>query len=105
VLFDWNSAILNNEAKAVIALAASNAMDGKIIQIQASGHTDRSGTEKNNLKLSKKRAEVVRDALIAEGVTNDYIAIEWFGEVMPVIMTPDNMREPQNRRVEIVFPQ
>ncbi|MBT4890214.1 MAG: outer membrane beta-barrel protein, partial [Rhodospirillales bacterium] len=105
VLFDWNSAALNDKAKTVIRVAAANAMDGKVIQIRASGHADRSGTEKNNLKLSKKRAENVRDALIAEGVTSDYIAIDWFGEVMPVLMTPDNMREVQNRRVEIIFPQ
>ena len=105
VLFDWNSVRLNIKAMSVIREAAANAMEGEVIRIRATGHADRSGTMKNNTHLSRHRTEVVRDAMIGQGVKPSYITIDWFGEDMPVLMTPDNEREPQNRRVEIIFPQ
>ncbi len=106
LLFDWNSAALNDQGMAVIQLAAHNALkieDGKVIRILVSGHADRSGTMKNNTKLSKIRAEKVRDALVARGVASPWITTEWFGEDQPVLETKDGVRAAQNRRVEIIF--
>lgn len=103
IMFDWNKSDLDEDAMTVIRLSALNAINGKILHIRASGHADRSGTEKNNNKVSEKRARAVKQALIDQGVAPDHIAIDWFGEVMMLVSTPDGEREPQNRRVEIVF--
>jgi outer membrane protein OmpA-like peptidoglycan-associated protein len=106
LLFDWNSAALNTQGMAVVQLAAHNALkidDGKVIRILVSGHADRSGTMKNNLRLSKVRAEKARDALIAQGLTGAWITTEWYGEKQPILETKDGVRASQNRRVEIIF--
>ena len=69
----------------------------------ATGHADRSGTVKYNLGLSKRRAEAVKKALVQLGITSNEIATVWKGEAEPLVQTKDGVREPQNRRVEIVL--
>jgi outer membrane protein OmpA-like peptidoglycan-associated protein len=67
------------------------------------GHADRSGPESYNLALSQRRAEAVAAALRARGVPGDAMSLQAFGETRPRVPTADGVREPQNRRVEILF--
>ena len=71
-------------------------------EIVAIGHTDRVGTLEYNDKLSLKRADVVRAALVAAGVPPGQIDIAGRGEREPAVATPDETAEPRNRRVEIM---
>ena len=65
------------------------------------GHTDTKGTKKYNLSLSIKRANVVKELLINYGIDNNKIKILGRGENQLAIITPDETRQPANRRVEI----
>lgn len=65
------------------------------------GHTDTVDTSAENDKLSKKRAQKVRKALVDLGVPEDHILASGRGERELLIPTPDNTNEPRNRRVEI----
>ena len=65
------------------------------------GHTDTVGSAANNLRLSIKRAEKVRQALIKLGMPAEQIQTYGRGETELLIATPDNTKEPKNRRVEI----
>ena len=65
------------------------------------GHTDTKGTKNYNLSLSIKRAEVVRDILISYGIKKNSIKILGKGEESLAINTPDDTKQPANRRVEI----
>ncbi|MEM7680188.1 MAG: OmpA family protein, partial [Pseudomonadota bacterium] len=56
-----------------------------------------------NQRLAIKRAQAVRDALINRGVAADLIATDAKGEMDLLVDTPDNVREPANRRVNISF--
>ena len=103
VFFNWNSATLSPEAKAIIKTAVDNAKKGKVSTIKATGHADRSGPAAYNLTLSKRRAMAVADELIRLGVDPAEIGIDYKGETDPLVPTPDGVREPQNRRVEIVL--
>ena len=69
----------------------------------ASGHTDTSGAEAYNMALSLRRANTVKDALVREGVPATAISVVGRGEAGLLVQTGDNVREPQNRRVEIVI--
>ncbi len=65
------------------------------------GHTDTKGTKKYNLSLSLKRAEIVKSLLIENGVDLDKIKILGMGEKSLAIFTPDETKQPANRRVEL----
>ncbi len=65
------------------------------------GHTDTKGTNKYNLSLSIKRAEVVKEILINYGINQSNIKILGKGEESLAVDTPDDTKQPANRRVEI----
>ena len=65
------------------------------------GHTDTKGTNKYNLSLSIKRAEVVKEILINNGIQQSSIKILGKGEESLAVDTPDDTKQPANRRVEI----
>ncbi len=74
------------------------------MQIQVTGYTDRSGSPGYNQRLSERRAAAVADALARLGVPRNDMTVGGRGENDNRVPTADGVREPQNRRVEIVFP-
>ena len=105
VLFDLDSADLTDAAEAVLQDLAENAEAGEIIRIEAIGHTDSSGSQAHNMALSKSRAVQVKAALVRMGVPPNQIVIYWKGENDLLVDTGDGVPHPDNRRVEIVFPE
>jgi OOP family OmpA-OmpF porin len=103
VFFDWNRAELTDRARQIVAEAAGNARRVSSTRIEVAGHADRSGTPAYNQRLSERRAQTVAAELVRQGVSRDEIAITAFGESRPLVPTADGVREPQNRRVEIVL--
>jgi outer membrane protein OmpA-like peptidoglycan-associated protein len=73
-------------------------------RIDLAGYTDAAGTVAYNLKLSKRRADAVRAHLDRLGVPDGAITETERGKENPRVPTADGVREPQNRRVEIVLP-
>lgn len=67
------------------------------------GHSDCTGSMAARSAISRKRAEAVRDRLIAYGVSASLLDIRARGDAEPAVVTPDGMSEPDNRRVEIIF--
>lgn len=65
------------------------------------GHTDTTASAAYNLDLSQRRAEIVKDQLIKQGIEPDLIITEAVGEGDLLIKTADNVSEVQNRRVVI----
>lgn len=65
------------------------------------GHTDRTGKDSYNIKLSIERAETVKIILLKSGLKIDKLFITSHGENNPLIPTADGVFEPKNRRVEI----
>jgi len=104
VFFDFDKATLTPEAQTVLNKAAVAFKDGKKPRIDLTGHADRAGSDAYNMKLSKRRADAVKAALVRLGVPGAEITVAAKGESAPLVATPDGVREPQNRRVEIVLP-
>ncbi len=103
VFFDWNSTAITPEADAIIHDAANAASSLGVARIELTGHADRSGSAAYNQKLSVRRAEAVKAVLVGLGVAPEQITTVGKGETAPLVPTPDGVREPQNRRVEIVL--
>ncbi|HYZ31939.1 MAG TPA: OmpA family protein [Crenalkalicoccus sp.] len=103
VFFDWDRADLTDRARQIVAEAAQNAQRVQVTRIEVAGHADRSGTVQYNQRLSLRRAEVVAAELVRHGIPRNEITVQAFGESRPLVPTADGVREPQNRRVEIVL--
>lgn len=104
LFFDFNQDKLTPEAGIIVAEAAKAAHQAGYPPLQLLGYTDASGSAEYNIKLSLRRAEAVRKALIAAGVPADRLTAEGHGKGEQVVPTADGVREPQNRRVAIRFP-
>lgn len=67
------------------------------------GHTDSTGSDETNLRLSQARADAVRMALISEGIAASRITATGLGSSRPVASNSTAEGRQQNRRVEIVI--
>ncbi len=103
VLFDFDRSNINQAGGAVLDQVLADAARMGGVRISATGHADRSGSEDYNMALSLRRADSVREALIAGGVSPDAITVAGRGESEPAVPTPDGVKEQANRRVEIVL--
>ncbi|MBX9752737.1 MAG: OmpA family protein [Roseococcus sp.] len=103
VFFDWDRADLTDRARQIIGDAATNARTVSSTRIEVSGHADRTGTAAYNQRLSVRRAEAVAGELVRRGIARNEITVQGFGFERPLVPTAMGVREPQNRRVEIVL--
>ena len=103
VFFDWDRADLTDRARQIIAEAAQATTRVAVTRIEVSGHTDTSGTAAYNQGLSVRRAQNVAAELVRLGVPRAAITTQGFGFSRPLVATGPGVREPQNRRVEIVL--
>jgi outer membrane protein OmpA-like peptidoglycan-associated protein len=104
VFFGWDSAVLTQEARNIVQSAAQSAQRNQVTRIELTGHADRSGVDAYNMRLSQSRADAVKTELVRLGIAANEIETIARGESQPLVPTADGVREPQNRRVEIVFP-
>jgi OmpA-OmpF porin, OOP family len=103
VFFDLNSAKLTPEAEDIIGQAINTAKEKANAPIAITGFTDTTGTPQYNLRLSKRRAEAVADAMVASGVDAGRITTDGVGENNLLVPTGDGVAEPQNRRAQIAI--
>jgi outer membrane protein OmpA-like peptidoglycan-associated protein len=103
VFFDWDKYSLTDRARQIIAEAAANSTKVQYTRIEVNGYTDTSGTPKYNLGLSIRRANAVKAELIKDGVPESAITAKGFGDTVLLVPTGPGVREPQNRRVEIII--
>ncbi len=103
VFFDFDKSDLTPQAVSIVDQAAQNAGPAKVTEIQVTGHTDTVGSDAYNLRLSRRRAESVAAELEKRGVPASEIAIFAKGKRDLLVPTGDGVKEPQNRRVQIVY--
>jgi len=104
VFFDFNESALNDSAMPIIDTISQDIQRRQdITNVIVVGHTDTSGSAQYNERLSKRRANAVRQALVARGVNMNKVKVRGVGEGELRVPTDNNTREPANRRVEITF--
>jgi len=103
VFFDFARADLTDRARQIIAEAAANAPRVQATRIDVTGHTDTVGSAAFNQALSVRRGEAVAAELERRGIPRTQMVIRGVGFTQPLVPTGPNVREPQNRRVEIVL--
>jgi OmpA-OmpF porin, OOP family len=103
VFFDWDKATLTDRARQIIREAADNSTKVQYTRIEVNGYADTSGTKQSNQGLSVRRARAVQAELVKDGVPQKAITIQGFGDRNLLVTTGPGVREPQNRRVEIII--
>lgn len=103
VFFNWDAFDISTSANSVLEAVAKEVAKNTPAQVNIQGHADTSGAADYNQRLAFKRATAVRDALVKLGVPENLINIESRGEDELLVPTPDNVREPANRRANISF--
>lgn len=103
VFFNWNKSDLTPRATQIVAEAAQASQTTRVTSLNVNGYTDTSGTPTYNEKLSYRRADAVAAKLVSDGVKKSDIVIKGFGETHLLVPTGPGVREPQNRRVEIIL--
>jgi len=105
VMFDVDRSELKPGAVSEIQHIADalNSAPERLVRIE--GHADSTGSEAHNLDLSKRRADAVAAALVANGVLASRITTQGFGDSMPVATNDTQAGRQQNRRVEIIVQQ
>jgi len=99
--FAFDSAAITEGGATVIDNSIAASQRTNLGDFAVTGHTDRAGPEDYNLQLSLRRANAVRDALVARGISPSNISVAGRGEAEPAVPTPDGVPEQRNRRVVI----
>ncbi len=103
VYFDFDRSFLTETAQQIVREAAKTAQGQNVPNLTVVGHADRAGPSDYNIRLSQRRAQAVKDALVKAGYPANRIAIEAKGEADPIVPTEDGVRQPQNRRAVVQF--
>lgn len=105
-LFAVNSSTLLPGAQSELQRVATVIRQYPETNIQIAGHTDSTGSEDYNRKLSEQRAESVKTALIGMGVNPSRLTTIGYGEGRPIASNNTEGGRQQNRRVEVrIVPQ
>jgi outer membrane protein OmpA-like peptidoglycan-associated protein len=101
--FQFDSEDLTAEARALLPEILRLVKERPVPDVIAIGHTDTTGSSASNFQLGLRRAGRVRDLLVATGLDGGLITVMSVGEAEPLVKTPDDTREPRNRRVEVAI--
>ncbi|PPE73292.1 hypothetical protein C3942_13540 [Solimonas fluminis] len=98
--FEFNKATLTADGRAILDGIAAGLRGQPTMEVEIEGHTDSIGSDAYNLKLSKARANSVRDYLVSQGVQAGRLSAKGMGESVPVSSNKTDEGRAQNRRVE-----
>ena len=101
VNFDFDKATLRQEDVSELDKNVEALKAWGDVNIEVAGHTDSKGSDAYNMRLSKQRAEAVRNFLISRGVAADRLTAKGYGERQPVADNATEEGRFQNRRVEL----
>lgn len=103
ITFETNKATLLPSSNATLDRVAEIAKKYPTLKLRVEGHTDSTGDDAYNQRLSQQRAEAVQAYLAQAGVDNAQINAVGLGESHPIATNDNSTGRAQNRRVEFVF--
>lgn len=103
VLFDVGKSTLRPDAREKLAKLSGLVLGHQGLKLEAEGHTDSTGSDALNQRLSEERAEVVRAYLESQGILSENLTARGFGKNMPIADNTTAKGRQANRRVEIVI--
>src|SRR4029079_9637807 len=103
VTFRTNSAVLSPEAKSQLDALAAKAMNARAYMIEVAGHTDSTGSDAKNFRLSQQRAEAVVQYLAVQHKIplRRFVTPMGYGKTEEVVDNTTAEGRSQNRRVDV----
>jgi outer membrane protein OmpA-like peptidoglycan-associated protein len=101
VNFETGKAALTPESQTILNGVAESLVANDSIKVEVDGHTDNTGSASVNARLSKQRAEAVRQYLIDHGVPENRLTAKGYGPSKPIASNKTAEGRAQNRRVEL----
>jgi outer membrane protein OmpA-like peptidoglycan-associated protein len=99
--FMLDKTTLTEESKAMLSEVMAAVQERKPTEISIFGHTDATGSESHNFKLSADRAKAIESLLKKNDPTLDHIDVQFFGDKVPAVPGDARTPEPRNRRAEV----
>jgi len=101
--FEVNRATLRADHYSALDSIINFMVDHPTLVVKISGHTDNTGDESHNMRLSTNRAKVVAEYIIGNGIDLDRVTFEGFGSGKPIAPNNTLQGRGKNRRVEILM--
>ncbi len=102
VYFPFNSSDLRTAAQTSLEANADFLKKFRSLKVQIEGHCDERGSVQYNLALGEKRAQSIKDYLVASGVEPNRITTISFGKERPISLNHDEVAWSKNRRGNFV---
>src|SRR4051794_32506310 len=102
VLFDTGKYDLRPPTREMLSKVTGILLAHPGLRLEVEGHTDSTGSDELNQRLSEKRAETVRDYIAGQGLASSAITAKGFGKTAPVADNGNAAGRQKNRRVELV---
>jgi len=103
IVFEYGKSTLLPESYAELEKFAHFLLTQPNVKIELSGHTDNSGNEVENLKLSADRAKAVYDYLLSKGINESRMSYKGYGSSQPLVPNETETNKQKNRRVEVII--
>jgi len=100
--FNKGTTDLVSKSRSTMAAILDAIKRRRAVNISISGHTDSSGSVQLNEGLARRRAQVISELLIQQGVDPERLAVSSHGKGNQLVPTADGVAEPRNRRVEVI---
>jgi outer membrane protein OmpA-like peptidoglycan-associated protein len=101
ILFDTGKSTFKKETDPVLKAMTAIFKEYPKASFTIEGHTDSVGSEKSNQLLSERRANAVKDYLVANGISDDRLSAVGYGEAQPIDDNKTRAGRANNRRVEV----
>lgn len=103
IQFEFNSSALTADSQSGILMLAEFFQRNPELKVELAGHTDDVGNAQYNQKLSAERAEVVRKALINNGINESRLTAKGYGASKPIAPNDSEENRALNRRTEMII--
>lgn len=103
ILFDVDKASLKPDLQTSLAKVAGILSVYQELEVSVEGHTDNTGSDEHNMKLSEQRAKNVLDFLVSQGIDGARLSSKGYGKTRPVGDNSTKEGRQKNRRVDLVI--
>ena len=103
VQFNTGTDVINTSSRNTLDKVAQTLKENPHLKFEVAGHTDSSGNYEANVRLSKSRADSVRQYLINSGVAANRLTTRGYGPDKPVASNDTRTGRSANRRVELIL--